>query len=137
FSGFDAYKGGTYGTGEITADTEIVVTTASYAANDKGVATDVATLPSVFAPADAAPVTFGKVLDRAAATSWGIELTKDGVGVTPANGGSYLYKALATNANGQYAIEFIGLEPGEYQIRSYVYVDGTATYGAPATFVVE
>ena len=45
--------------------------------------------------------------------------------------------AEATNDNGQYAIEFIGLEAGEYTIRSYVYVNGVATFGAPATFVVE
>ena len=44
----------------------------------------------------------------------GIELTKDGVGVTPYHGGSYLYKAMATSASGQYAIEFVGLEAGEY-----------------------
>ena len=136
FVGFDAYKGGTYETGALAADTEIVVTTASYAANDKGVATEVATLPEAFAEADTA-VTFGKVLDDANATSWGIELTKDGVGVTPYHGGSYLYKANATNANGQYAIEFIGLEAGTYQIRSYMYIDGTPVFGAPATFVVD
>ena len=130
---FDAYEGGTYTVAEVAEDVELAVEFAAVTAKGE----NVATLPAVFAPADAAPVTFGKVLDKASATSWGIELTKDGVGVTPANGGSYLYKALATNANGQYAIEFIGLEPGEYQIRSYVYVDGTATYGAPTTFVVE
>ena len=137
FNGFDAYKGGTYSTGAIETDTEIVVTTASFAANDKGVSRDVATLPAVFAPTADSAVTFGKVLDTTDATSWGIELKKDGVGVTPYHGGSYLYKALATNANGQYAIEFIGLEAGEYTIRSYVYVNGVATFGAPATFVVE
>ncbi|MBR2847542.1 MAG: hypothetical protein IKB89_05680, partial [Clostridia bacterium] len=62
FSGFDAYKGGTYGTGEITADTEIVVTVAELSANtEEGVSTAVATLPAVFAEAGEAPVTFGKV----------------------------------------------------------------------------
>ena len=133
----DAYKGGTYTTGAIAADTAIVVTVAALADSDiSGVASEVATLPAAFAAADTA-VTFGKVLDSTNATSWGVELTKDGVGVTPYHGGSYLYKANATNANGQYAIEFIGLEAGTYQIRSYIYVNGTAVFGAPTTFVVD
>ncbi|MBR2471494.1 MAG: hypothetical protein IKB55_02305, partial [Clostridia bacterium] len=137
FTGFDAYAGGTYSTGAINSNTEVVVTTASFAANDKGVSTEVATLPAVFAPTVDSAVTFGKVLDDTNATSWGIELKKDGVGVTPYHGGSYLYKANATNDNGQYAIEFIGLEAGTYTIRSYMYIDGTPVFGAPTTFVVE
>ena len=138
FTGFDAYKGGTYSTGAIAADTAIVVTVAALADSDiAGVATEVATLPSVFAPAADTAVTFGKVLDSTNATSWGVELTKDGVGVTPYHGGSYLYKANATNANGQYAIEFVGLASGTYQIRTYIYVDGVAVFGAPTTFVVD
>ena len=138
FTGFDAYAGGTYSTGAIAADTAIVVTVAALADSDiAGVATEVATLPSVFAPAADTAVTFGKVLDSTNATSWGVELTKDGVGVTPYHGGSYLYKANATNANGQYAIEFVGLASGTYQIRTYIYVDGVAVFGAPTTFVVD
>ena len=138
FAGFDAYKGGTYETGALAADTAIVVTTAAFAdGGDATVSSEVATLPAVFAPAADSAVTFGKVLDNTSATSWGIELTKDGVGVTPYHGGSYLYKANATNGNGQYAIEFIGLEAGTYQIRSYMYIDGTPVFGAPTTFVVD
>ena len=130
---FDAYKGGTYTVENIAANTELSVTFAAVTAQGESVAT----LPAVFAPAADTAVTFGKVLDTTDATSWGIELTKDGVGVTPYHGGSYLYKANATNANGQYAIEFVGLASGTYTIRSYVYVNGTATFGEPATFVVE
>ena len=131
----DAYKGGTYSTGAIEADTEIVVRTASYAANDKGVSTDVATLPSAFA-STASTVTFGKVLDDSA-TSYGVELTQNGQPVLTYHGGGPLYKANSKNANGQYAVEFVGLPAGEYTVRTYVIVNGTKTFGAPATFVVE
>ncbi len=132
----DAYKGGTYSTGDIEADTAIVVTTASYAANDKGVSTDVATLPAAFGSVESS-VTFGKVLD-ANATSYGVELkTAAGADVLTYHGGGPLYKANSKNANGQYAVEFVGLEAGEYTVRTYVIVDGVKTFGAPATFVVE
>jgi len=131
FDGFNAYEKDTYTIEEINEDTEIVVTTAAVTSRGD----NVATLADVFAEAGTA-VTFGKVLDTTDATSWGIELTQDGEGVTPYHGGSYLYKAEATNANGQYAIEFVGLAAGEYTVRSYVYVNGTPTFGAPVTFVV-
>ena len=135
YTGFDAYKGGTYSTGDIEADTAIVVTVASLSENDKGVSTDVATLPAAFGSVESS-VTFGKVLD-ASATSYGVELTQNGEGVLTYHGGGPLYKANSKTAEGQYAVEFVGLEAGTYQVRTYVIVDGVKTFGAPTTFTVE
>ncbi|MBR2846909.1 MAG: hypothetical protein IKB89_02420, partial [Clostridia bacterium] len=85
---FDAYEGGTYTVAEVAEDVTLAVEFAAVAAKGE----NVATLTDSFVAADNA-VTFGKVLDTTDATSWGIELKKDGVGVTPYHGGSYLYKA--------------------------------------------
>ncbi|MBR2974096.1 MAG: hypothetical protein IKC41_07805, partial [Clostridia bacterium] len=111
FTGFDAYKGGTYSTGAIEADTAIVVTTAALSANTEvGVSTAVATLPAVFAEAGEAPVTFGKVLaDVATVDEFGIYLTKGGEGVTSAKTEMGPHFKAFYNVNGQYAIEFQGL----------------------------
>ncbi len=128
----DVYAANTYTVNNVAENVELAVTFAPVTAKGE----NVATLPAVCAPAGDTAITFGKVLDRTNATSWGIELTRDGKGVTPHHGGSYLYKANTTKGNGQYAIEFIGLEAGTYTIRSYVYVNGTATFGAPTTFTV-
>ena len=139
FNGFDAYKGGTYTTGAIEADTEIVVTVAELSANtEEGVSTDVATLPAVFAEAGEAPVTFGKVLaDVATVDEFGIYLTKDGEGVTSAKTEMGPHFKAFYNVNGQYAIEFQGLEAGEYVAQTYVKVAGEITYGIATTFTVE
>ena len=139
FNGFDAYKGGTYSTGAIEADTEIVVTVAELSANtEDGVSTDVATLPAVFAEAGEAPVTFGKVLaDVATVDEFGIYLTKDGEGVTSAKTEMGPHFKAFYNVNGQYAIEFQGLAAGEYVAKTYVKVAGEITYGIATTFTVE
>ena len=139
FLGFDAYKGGTYSTGAIEADTEIVVTVAELSANTaEGVSTAVATLPAVFAEAGEAPVTFGKVLaDVATVDEFGIYLTKDGDGVTSAKTEMGPHFKAFYNVNGQYAIEFQGLEAGEYVAKTYVKVAGEITYGIATTFTVE
>ena len=139
FNGFDAYEGGTYSTGAIEADTEIVVTTAELSANtEDGVSTDVATLPAVFAEAGEAPVTFGKVLaDVATVDEFGIYLTKGGEGVTSAKTEMGPHFKAFYNVNGQYAIEFQGLEAGEYVAQTYVKVAGEITYGIETTFTVE
>ncbi|MBR2847102.1 MAG: hypothetical protein IKB89_03415, partial [Clostridia bacterium] len=98
FTGFDAYKGGTYTTGAIAADTEIVVTVAALSAN-------------TFAETGEAPVTFGKVLaDVATVDEFGIYLTTaegDEVESAVTKMGPH-FKAFR-NINGQYAIEFQGL----------------------------
>ena len=139
FNGFDAYKGGTYSTGAIEADTAIVVTVAELSANtEDGVSTAVATLPAVFAEAGEAPVTFGKVLaDVATVDEFGIYLTKGGEGVTSAKTEMGPHFKAFYNVNGQYAIEFQGLEAGEYVAKTYVKVAGEITYGIATTFTVE
>ncbi|MBR2847174.1 MAG: hypothetical protein IKB89_03805, partial [Clostridia bacterium] len=138
FTGFDAYAGGTYSTGTIAADTEIVVTVAELSANtEDGVSTAVATLPAVFAEAGEAPVTFGKVLaDIATVDEFGIYLTKGGEGVTSAKTEMGPHFKAFNNINGQYAIEFQGLAAGEYIAKTYVKVAGEITYGIATTFTV-
>ena len=133
----NAYTGAEYTTGAINADTAIVVTIAELSANtEAGVSTDVATLPAVFTAAEAAPVTFGKVLDNTA-TEYGVKLTLNGADVTTDSGVGPLFAANTKNTNGQYAVEFIGLEAGTYTVQTYAVVDGETTYGVATTFVVD
>ena len=139
FTGFNAYKGGTYSTGAIEADTAIVVTVAELSANtEEGVSTSVATLPAVFAETGEAPVTFGKVLaDVATVDEFGIYLTTaegDEVESAVTKMGPH-FKAFY-NVDGQYAIEFQGLAAGEYIAKTYVKVAGVTTYGIATTFTV-
>ncbi|MBR2973786.1 MAG: hypothetical protein IKC41_06210, partial [Clostridia bacterium] len=67
----------------------------------------------------------------------GIYLTKGGEGVTSAKTEMGPHFKAFYNVNGQYAIEFQGLEAGEYVAQTYVKVAGEITYGIETTFTVE
>ncbi|MBQ9097028.1 MAG: hypothetical protein IJY55_01360 [Clostridia bacterium] len=140
FAGFKAYEKDTYTTEAINANTEIVVTTAALAdSNISGVSNDIATLPAVFAPTATSAVTFGKVLDNTV-DEYGIYLTKDGdevVTATGAYGPYFAADAALGTANGQFAIEFIGLEAGEYTAKTYVKVGEDYAFGVATTFTVD
>ena len=136
----DVYAANTIKVSGVADDVELAVTFTSLADNDKGVSTDIATLPAVFADNETdTAVTFGKVLDNSV-EEYGIYLTQGGVEVTSASGEYGPYFAVSaekTKANGQFAVEFVGLEPGTYTATTYVKVDGTPAYGVATTFTVE